>query len=155
MCKVCSSHINNRNRNELHHFRTFCPWQRMRIRKSYRWPVMSCTDDPVTKRQHGVCGGKKIHHNPKCCSSKNFLWGWFLSPIQAFHFWLWSSSESLCLMKTYQHPLFPVRSLRNVVIPITVDDLPNSSVWWVITMIRHVTVYKFILTHRNIMSSTV
>jgi hypothetical protein len=39
---------------------------------------------------------------PKSCNSKNLLWGWCLSPIQAAHFQLRCSSGSLCLMKHYQ-----------------------------------------------------
>ena len=65
----------------------------------------SCCYDSelVRKQQHWVCGGKEIHHNPKSCSFKNLLWGWCLSPIEAFHFQLRFSSESPCLMKQYQH----------------------------------------------------
>jgi hypothetical protein len=84
-------------------------------------------DDTVTKRWHGVGGGKNSPQ-PKSCSSKNFLCGWCLSPIQAPRFRLLCNSESVCLMKHYQHPVFPVRSLPNMVIPSTVVALPNSIV---------------------------
>jgi len=65
-------------------------------------------------------------------------------PIQAPHFRLWFSSDSLCLMKHCQHPNSPVRSLHNMVIPNTVVALPNSTIWQVITMFIHVPIYLYI-----------
>jgi hypothetical protein len=70
-------------------------------------------------------------------------------PIQAPHFWLCRSSESLCSTKHCQHPVFPVRSSHNMILPNTVVALPNSTVWQVITIFICHYIY---LTHRKIMS---
>ena len=45
--------------------------------------------------------------------------------MQAPHFRLWCSSGAVCLMKHYQHPGFPVRSLPIIVVPSSVVALSN------------------------------
>ena len=98
------------------------------FKKSYRWPDMVLYRRSCNKATSwmGYEGGDSPR--PKIYSSKNLLWGWWLSFMQAPHFWLRCSSGALCLMKHYQHPVFPVRSLPNMLIPSSVVALSNSGV---------------------------
>jgi hypothetical protein len=88
-------------------------------------------DDPLTKWQQGV-GGGKLFTATQNSQYKSLLSEWCLSLIQAPHFWLRFSSESPCLVKHHEHPAFPLTSLPNMVKPSTVVALQTPFDEWLL-----------------------